>query len=58
MKINFTKSTSFSSIKNSVVVLILNEEEVKKSTLKFVKFAKENFDFSGKNVENTFIGIR
>ncbi len=55
MKINFTKSTSFSSIKNSVVVLILNEEEVKKSTLKFVKFAKENFDFSGKNGQMSLV---
>lgn len=49
MKINFTKSSSFSSVKNSIAVLILTEEEVKKSTLKPVKFAKENFEFSGKN---------
>lgn len=49
MKINFTKSVNFSALKNSVPVLVLTEEDVKKSTLKLVKIAKENFDFSGKN---------
>ncbi len=53
MKINFSKSGDFSAPKNltsnSVAVLVLTQEQVKKSTLKQVKFAKENFDFDGKN---------
>ena len=49
MKINFAKASDFSAIKNSVAVLVLTEEQAKKSTLKPVKFAKENFEFSGKN---------
>ncbi len=49
MKINFTKSVNFSVLKNSVPVLVLTEEQVKKSSIKSVKFAKENFEFSGKN---------
>ncbi|NBV05700.1 MAG: leucyl aminopeptidase [Proteobacteria bacterium] len=48
MKINFTKATDFSALKNSVAVLVLTEEQTKKSNLKPVKFAKENFEFSGK----------
>jgi leucyl aminopeptidase len=48
MKINFTKSVAFSSLKNSVPVLVLTEEQVKKSALKQVKFAKEKFSFEGK----------
>ncbi len=48
MKINFAKSADFSALKNSVPVLVLGEESVKKSTLKPVKFAKDNFSFEGK----------
>lgn len=44
MKINFA-----SKVDNSLLsVLVLTEEEVRKSTLKPVKFAKENFAFEGK----------
>lgn len=44
MKINFA-----SKAENSApVVLVLTEEEVKKSSSKVVKFAKENFGFEGK----------
>ncbi len=49
MKINFAKSADFSALKTSVAVLVLTEEQVKKSNLKPVKFAKDNFEFSGKN---------
>ncbi len=49
MKINFAKSGAFSALKNSVSVLVLTEEQAKKSALKQVKFAKENFAFEGKN---------
>lgn len=49
MKINFSNFNSLSSLKNSVPVLFLTEEEVKKSTLKSVKFARDQFEFSGKN---------
>jgi leucyl aminopeptidase len=49
MKINFTKPVEFSALKNSIAVLILSEEQTKKSNLKSVKFAKENFEFSGKD---------
>lgn len=49
MKINFTGLDSFVKLKNSVAVVLLSEDDVKKSSLKFVKMAKENFDFSGKN---------
>lgn len=49
MKINFLKISNYSAPKNSIAVLILTEEQVKKSNLKTVKFAKENFEFSGKN---------
>ncbi len=49
MKINFTKIADFSALKASVAVLVLTEEQVKKSNLKPVKFAKENFEFLGKN---------
>ena len=48
MKINFTKVTSVSALKNSVPVVILTEEEVKKSKSKAVKLAKDNFSFTGK----------
>jgi len=49
MKINFSNSNSVFAVKNSVAVLMLTEEEVKKSALKVVKFAKEQFDFTGKS---------
>lgn len=49
MKINFSNVASLSALKNSVPVLILTEEEVKKSTFSSIKFAKEQFDFAGKN---------
>ncbi len=48
MKINFSNPNSLESLKSSVAVFILTEEEAKNSHLKAVKFAKENFDFSGK----------
>lgn len=49
MKINITKSVALSALKNSVAVLVVTEEQVKKSNLKPVKFAKEKFAFEGKN---------
>jgi leucyl aminopeptidase len=57
MKVNFIKTPDFSKVKNSVAVLILSEEEVKKSKIKQVVFAKENFDFSGKNNQAHLISI-
>lgn len=48
MKINFTKTSSIAALKTSTAVLILTEEQVKKSTLKSVKIAKEKFGFEGK----------
>ena len=53
MKINFAKLADFSAVKNSVAVLVLTEEQTKKSNLKPVKFAKDNFEFTGKN--NSYI---
>jgi leucyl aminopeptidase len=44
MKINFTSKAAISMPS----VLVLTEEEVKKSSHKSVKFAKENFGFEGK----------
>jgi leucyl aminopeptidase len=55
MKINFAKSADFSALKNTVAVLVLTEEQVKKSSLKPVKFAKENFEFSGKDTESHLV---
>ncbi len=53
MKINFAKATDFAAPKginsSAVAVLVLTEEQVKKSNLKPVKFAKENFEFTGKD---------
>ncbi len=49
MKIHFAKSADFSALKNSASVLVLTEEEAKKSSLKQVKFAQEKFAFEGKN---------
>ncbi len=57
MKINFLKISNFSAPKNSVAVLILTEEQVKKSNLKSVKFAKENFEFSGKNSQINLVAL-
>ncbi len=48
MKINVSKSVAISSLKKSLPVLVLSEEQAKKSKLKSVKIAKDNFDFSGK----------
>lgn len=48
MKINFVKAHDFSTLKNSIAVLVFTEEQAKKSDIKALKFAKENFDFSGK----------
>lgn len=49
MKINFAKAFDFTTLKNGVAVLIFTEEQAKKSNIKSLKFAKENFDFSGKS---------
>lgn len=51
MKINFTKANANSLPKNSVCVLAVTEEQVKKSTSKIIKFAKEKFAFEGKNTQ-------
>ena len=48
MKINFIKASAFAVQKNSTAVLILTEEQLKKSALKQVKFAKEKFGFEAK----------
>jgi leucyl aminopeptidase len=57
MKVKFLKSSSFSASKNSVSVLLLTEEQAKKSSIKQVKFAKANFDFEGKNNQAHLISI-
>lgn len=49
MKINFAKAFDFSTLKNSVAVLVFTEEQAKKADIKALKFAKENFEFSGKS---------
>ena len=49
MKINFTKISNSTAPKDSIAVMLFTEEQVKKSTLKSVKFARDNFEFSGKN---------
>ncbi len=49
MKIDFIKTSPFLALKNSIPVLILTEEQAKKSNLKPVKIAKEQFAFEGKN---------
>ena len=49
MKINFAKSVDFSSVKSTIAVLVLTEEQTKKSNLEAVKFAKVNLEFTGKN---------
>ena len=48
MKINFASQIGNSLSQVLPRVLVLTEEEVKKSTSKAVKFAKENFSFEGK----------
>ncbi len=48
MKINFSNPNSLAALKNSVPVVLLTEEDAAKSKLKFVKFAKDKFDFNGK----------
>lgn len=48
MKINFASQVDNSLSQVLSRVLVLTEEEVKKSTSKAVKFAKENFAFEGK----------
>lgn len=57
MKINFVKLADFSALKNSVAVLVLTQEKAKISKLKQVKFAQENFDFSGKNNEAHLLSL-
>ncbi len=49
MKINFAKAHDFAALKNGVAVLVFTEEQAKKADIKALKFAKENFDFSGKS---------
>ena len=57
MKINFVKSADFLMLKNSVAVLVITQEKAKNSKLKQVKFAAENFDFSGKNNQAHLISL-
>lgn len=57
MKINFAKLADFSAVKNSVAVLVLTEEQAKKSNLKPVKFAKDNFEFTGKNNQISIVTL-
>jgi len=57
MKINFAKLADFSAVKNSVAVLVLSEEQAKKSNLKPVKFAKDNFEFTGKNNQISIVTL-
>ncbi len=55
MKINFAKVSTLSALKNSLPVIVFNEEQAKKSKLKLVKFAKENFDFTGKSSQTHLV---
>lgn len=48
MKINFSKVSTLSALKNSVAVIVFSEEQVKKSKSKLAKIAKDNFEFEGK----------
>jgi leucyl aminopeptidase len=57
MKINFAKLADFSAVKNSVAVLVLTEEQAKKSNLKPVKFAKDNLEFTGKNNQISMVTL-
>ncbi len=47
MKVNFTTTDSLKKVKGAFVV-ILTEEEAKKSKFEALDFAKKNFDFKGK----------
>jgi leucyl aminopeptidase len=49
MKINFLKSSGLAVRTKTVSLFVLTQEQVKKSGLKQVKFAQENFAFEGKN---------
>lgn len=55
MKINFAKSGVFAASKASAEILVLTEEQTKKSSDKIVKFAKENFSFEGKNSQTQLV---
>jgi leucyl aminopeptidase len=55
MKINFVKAADFSALKSGASVLVLTQEQAKKSNLKPVKFAKENFEFLGKNNQSHLV---
>ncbi len=55
MKINFAKAHDFSTLKNGVAVLVFTEEQAKKANIKALKFAKENFDFSGKSTQSFLV---
>ena len=57
MNINFAKSSSINNLKNSIAVLILTEEQAKKSTLKSIKLAKEKFSFEGKIGQNNLVSF-
>ena len=61
MKIKFLKSSGYLAknftAKNSAAVLVLTKEQVKKSTLKQVKFAKEQFSFAGDNNQAHLLSI-
>lgn len=47
----------FSALKNSVPVLVLTEEQTKKSNLKPVRFAKENLLFEGKKHQTNLLSF-
>ncbi len=49
MKISFVQKKTIEDLKKSVAVIILSEENAKKSSESSVKLAKDNFDFSGKD---------
>ncbi len=56
IKINFTKLTNLSSSKNLNLVLILSEEEVKKSKFKSI-IDSQAPGFTGKNGQINFVGL-
>ncbi len=57
MKINFVKAQDYSALKTGVAVLVLTEEQTKKSKDKAVKFAQDNFDFSGKASQAFLVSV-
>jgi leucyl aminopeptidase len=57
MKINFIKAASIASLKNSVPVFIVTKEQAKKSKAAFIKAAKDNFDFEGKNGQIHLVAV-